>query len=504
MIESVRKHPLLSILIIAGMLRLIAVMFSQGYMAHDDHFETVRIAWAWQHEGMFLDDGTIRWDGKPEVGPGRSPLYNLFLLGMMKITSAFGIERLNQHMYFDRLIHALLSLLPIIFGYRYLKDETDKNTALVGGLILSAHFLMPYLAVRNLIEMAGADFLVPALYFAHRSMKRPSDRDAILAAILSAIAFTIRFQIATALIAVPIAIVLSKRDWRRAIIYSVSLAGAIGILGLLDIYTHGRFLGGLYAHILSNLPESAPLSGPWYRHLLLILGIMIPPFSIMFFGSMFQREAIRKHLVLLLPALMFVFIHSLIPNKQERFMIPVFPVLIILGCAGMSYIYRAKNYARWRKLVIGLWVWFIVMNTLLLIPFTFNYGHRGLVDSMVYLSKQNDVNGVAFDCTARKKWLPYSYWDYRRPGFVKLTSKYDLDDAIQSERITRSDPPSYIVVYADGYPDDQLAEYESKLGKYEVVHHSEPSLIDLILHKMNPKYNHKNEAWVLRLALSKS
>ena len=404
-------------------------------------------------------------------------------------------------MYFDRMMHALLSLLPIFFGYRYLREETDENTALVGGLILSAHFLMPYLAVRNLIEMVGADFLVPALYFAHRSIKRSSDRDALLAALFSAIAFMLRFQIAAALIAVPVAILISRRDWQRAGIYCVSLAGAIGILGLLDIYTHGRFLGSLYAHILSNLPESAPLAGPWYRHLLLILGIMIPPFSILFFGSVFQRETIRKHLVMLLPALLFVIVHSIIPNKQERFMIPVFPVLIILGCAGMSCFYRAKNYAKWRKLVIGLWIWFIVLNTLLLIPFTFNYAHRGLVDSMAYLSRQDDVDGVVFDCTARKKWLPYSYWDYRKPNAVKLTSKYDLDDAIQSDKISRSSPPSYIVVYADGYPDDQLAEYGSKLGRYEVVHHGEPSLIDLILHLMNPKYNHKNEAWVLKRAL---
>lgn len=496
MIESIKKHPLLSILIIAGTLRLFAVIFSQGFMAHDDHFETVRIAWAWHNEGIFLDDSTLRWEGKPDVGPGRNALYNLFLLGTMKISSVFGVEHLDQHMYFDRLIHALLSLLPIIFGYKYLREETDENTALVGGLILGAHFMMPFFAVRNLIEMVGADFLVPALYFAHRSMKNSSYRDALLAAILSAIAFMLRFPVAAALIAVPIAILISKRDWRRAGIYCVSLVAAIGILDLLDIVTHGRYLGSLY--VLTHVTGSATLVGPWYRYLLLILGIMIPPFSIMFLGSMFQREAIRKHLVMLLPALMFVLIHSMIPNKQERFMIPIMPVLIILGCAGMSYFYRAKAYVKWRKLVIGLWIWFIVINTILLIPFTLNYAHRGLVDSMVYLSRQDDVDGVVFDCTARKKWLSYSYWDYRKPNAVKLTPKYDLDDAIQSADISLSSPPSYIVVYIDGYPDDQLAAYGSQLGKYEVVYHAEPSLIDLILHLMNPKYNHKNEAWVLK------
>jgi len=449
---------------------------------------------------MFEGDGTLRWEGKPEAGPGRNALYNLFLLGSMKVSSVFGVEHLDQHMYFDRLIHALLSLLPIIFGYKYLREETDEETALIGGLILGAHFMMPYIAVRNLIEMAGADLLVPALYFAHRSMKHSSNRDALFAAILSAIAFMLRFPIASALIAVPAVFLILKRDWQRALIYSASLVVAIGILDLLDIVTHGRYLGSLY--VLTHFSDSATLVGPWYRYLLLILGIMIPPFSIMFLGSAFKRETIRKHLMLLLPSVLFVLIHSMIPNKQERFMIPILPVLIILGCAGMSCIYRMKNFAKWRKAVIGLWVWFIVLNTLLLIPFTFNYAHRGLVDSMVYLSRQDDVDGGMFDCTARKKWLSYSYWDYRKPNAVKLTPEHDLDDAIESSEISQSNPPSYIVVYVDGYPDDKLAEYESKLGRYEVVYHGEPSLVDLILHNMNPKYNHKNEAWVLRLMLS--
>ena len=50
-------------MVIAIALRLLAVVFSQGFMAHDDHFETIEIANSWHQEGMLLPDGTLRWEG---------------------------------------------------------------------------------------------------------------------------------------------------------------------------------------------------------------------------------------------------------------------------------------------------------------------------------------------------------------------------------------------------------------------------------------------------------
>ncbi|MBU1320222.1 MAG: glycosyltransferase family 39 protein [candidate division Zixibacteria bacterium] len=495
-----KKHPFLVVIIVAVALRILAAIFSQGYMAHDDHFETVRIAWAWQHEGIFLDDGTLRWEGKPEIGVLRSVVYNLSLLGIMKITSAFGVEHLDVHMYFDRLIHVLLSLLPVIFGYRYLKEETDTETALAGGLILGAHFFMPFFAARNLVEMVSADLLLPALYYAHRSMKRGSDIDACVAALFGGLAFMIRMHVGLALIFVPFAMVIQNRRWRQAAIFSTAMLVVVALQGVLDVYTHGEFLGSVSNYIIGNMSQPPTIPGPWYKYILVLFGIMIPPFAILFVGSIFMKRVIRNHLILWSSLILFVAGHSAVVNKQERFVIPIFPVLIVLGCVGLYYLYKSGGwYFRWRGLRLALWGWFIVLNIILVIPFTFNYAHRGAVDPMVYLSRQDDVDGVLFDCSARKKWLPYDYWDYRKPNSVKLTPTYSINEAIVRGDLSADSPPSYVVVFTDGYPTDQIAHYSELLGRYELVHHGRPSLMDLILHRLNPKYNHKNESWVLRL-----
>jgi len=500
--KFVSEHPLLSVLIAAIVLRLLAVMFSAGYMAHDDHFETVQIAWHWHHEGMFLDDGTLRWEGKPEIGVLRSVGYNLFLLGLMKFTAIFGVEHLDTHMYFNRLIHALLSMLPVIFGYRYLREETDRNTALIGGMILSAHFLIPFFSVRNLVEMVSADFLFPCLYFAHRSVRESSDRDALIAALFGGLSFMIRMHVALSLAVVPIAMILIlRRRWRQAVLFSAGVMAIVALQGMIDIWSHGKFLGSVSNYIIGNISQPPTLPGPWYKYLLLIIGIMIPPFSILFFGSALRPRVIKEHLILWLATAAFVIGHSMVVNKQERFIIPVFPVLIVLGCAGLYHLYKdCEWYRRLKALRYGLWGWFWVINIIVLVPFTLNYAHRGAVDPLVYLSRQGDSQNVLFDTTARKKWIPYAYWDYTRPGAVKISPSYSLQDALDACEISGNKPPRYVVIFTDDYPAVELGEYHEKLGaEYEIVHHGKPSLMDLILHHLNPKYNHKNESWVGRL-----
>jgi hypothetical protein len=496
--SSIYTRPFLIILALALGLRLIAVVFSQGFMAHDDHYETIEIANSWLHEGLYESDGTLRWEGKPDIGVMRSAVYNLFLLGLMKVTSAFGVEHLDTHMYFNRLVHALLSLLPVIFGYRYLKEETNERTALVGGVLLAAHFLMPYLAVRNLVEMVAADFLFPCLYFATAGMKRQSDADAALAGVLGGIAFMIRMQVIMALVFVPVAMMIRRRTWRQAAVFTIAVAGMIVMQGLIDTQTHGKFLGSFTNYIAGNLGAAPTIPGPWYRYALLLLGIMIPPFSLLFIGSAFQWRVIRNHIVLWLPMMAFLIGHSVIVNKQERFIIPIFPILLVLGCVGLYYLRQNEGWHdRWRKSRVWLWVSFAAINLVLLSAFTVNYGHRGAVDPMVYLSRQPDVRKVLFDCTEHRMFVPYSYWQYDHSNAFTIYSNLEFLQALSQGKLLSFSPPDYIVVFSD----DNLRQHQdlltSMLGRYKVVYHGKPSLVDVVLNKLNPEYNHRNESWVL-------
>ncbi len=58
---KIHRHPLVSLLIIAAILRLFAVIFAKGYMASDDHFLVIRVVWNWLNNipTWFRDDTPI-------------------------------------------------------------------------------------------------------------------------------------------------------------------------------------------------------------------------------------------------------------------------------------------------------------------------------------------------------------------------------------------------------------------------------------------------------------
>ena len=72
--QFITKHPLLFVILIAIALRIPAVFFSKGYMASDDHFETINVAYKWLQTGLMSEDGLRMWGHRTAVDQGRFPL----------------------------------------------------------------------------------------------------------------------------------------------------------------------------------------------------------------------------------------------------------------------------------------------------------------------------------------------------------------------------------------------------------------------------------------------
>src|SRR5205814_94814 len=69
---------------------------------------------------------------------------------------------------------------------------------------------------------------------------------------------------------------------------------------------------------------------------------------------------------LAVPTLAFLVASSLVPNKQERFLLPVLPALLILGAVGISNVRDWFARRGWSSVYNWSWAYFVVVNTLLL------------------------------------------------------------------------------------------------------------------------------------------
>ncbi|MDX9858384.1 MAG: glycosyltransferase family 39 protein [candidate division Zixibacteria bacterium] len=497
----IRSHPLGFILLVAIALRLPAVIFSKGYMASDDQFETVEIAHRWTYGQVFYDDGIRMWPQRPANEHARFVLYNISLYSVMKLNEAVGINTLDGMMYSIRAIHAGISLLAVWAALQIVLLSTkSRRWAVFGGLAVAGYFLMPFLSVRNLIEMVGGNLWIVAVWLLYRYGDDRSDRSLIGAGVMTGLAWMIRFEIAFAALAIPFILWRLHRSPRPALVYTAAVFAMLLLSGVADAIVVDGFAASTVSHIRQVLTEPPPYQTVWYFYIMVLLGAFIPPFSLLLFGLVGNRKFLREHALLWIPTLVFIVAHTLSISRQERYLIPILPILLVIFVLAIRYHQQANGWLfRHRRMGIALLAGFLTINTVLLGAFTINYGHRGLVEPLVRMQNIEPFPAMVLVSPGRGRLMPFAYGGgIERLYRTEVVNWHDLDEF---SRLPEAHDSSYFVVihpHSDDEREQWLDSLKARLGSLTLVTHVGPSTIDAILHFLNPKHNRTHEAWVYR------
>ena len=153
-----KERPLLLILLAAIFFRLIAVIFSKGYGMHDDHFLIIEAAQSWV-DGLdynnWLPKNNV--DGIPE---GHSFFYVGIHYILFSIMNFFKIIDPQTKMFIIRILHAAFSLIVVSLGFKITRKLSNQDNAKIVGLLLAILYMMPWLSVRNLVEIVCIPFLM--------------------------------------------------------------------------------------------------------------------------------------------------------------------------------------------------------------------------------------------------------------------------------------------------------------------------------------------------------
>ncbi len=498
--DFIQKNPLSFVIAAALVFRLLAVIFSKGFMASDDHFQTVTVAYQWLQEGFWGPDGYMTWKGAPAWKVSRFPLYTVLLYLNMKVMFLLGFESLDKIMYGVRLSHALFSLIGVVAVYKTVELTTrSRNWAILAGLTMAVHFAMPFLAVRNLIEMFGGSMWALAIYFYYRYRRDPQSRWLVIAGIMCGIAWMFRFQLIFAFWAVPFVLWYEHRKIKPAVYFSLSLFAMFLLAGLVDWYMVGKFMGTTINHVHQGLTEAPPVTGHVLIYFAVILGYFIPPLSLLMLYLAARHSFWRDHLMLTVSSLSFILMHSLIANKQERFMIPILPAIVIIFVLVMERQKRLNSFPFNRR---TLWrvvaIFTVVVNFVLLVPFTLNYGHKGLCEPLVEIERISDFTPNVLFFSPDK----YSNVPLRYGGYQTIDRQYVYSWKEINERLPQGDSANYDYVILYPLDSQDLPRYvdslQIRLGQLEPAFHVGPSIVDYVLHVLNPKHNRTNEAWVYK------
>lgn len=495
--QAIRKlweEKPLTLIILAGIFfRLLAVIFSKGFGMHDDHFLVVEPA-------QSAVDGYTHWKDFGSDTP-----YSIFYPGLHYFFFMYlkwrGLTDPQTKMYIVRAVNAAWSLITIVYGYRIVNLIGGKKPAGQAGMMLSILWFYPMLSVRDLVEMACIPPLMIATYLLIHPEKSQKVKNYIWAGILCGLSFNMRFQtlVFTGMIGL---ILLLRKNWKYFFTFSFcSLIMILAIQGVVDSAIWGSPFTEFREYISYNIHNAHTYTnGPFYQYFLLLLGVLIPPISLFIFWGYFRSW--KKYPLLFWPGFAFLLFHSLFPNKQERFILPAVPFVIMLGIIGWYEYYEGSVY--WqshRGLMKRFWTFFWVMNIIALPVISTMYSKKSRVEAMTYLSKQPDVHGILIEESDEYSYTqpPMFYlnrWNILVRGMTKEHSTAEVVSSYQGIKDTMVHP-NYVIFYGSEHEPERLAAFEKIFPDTQFKTEIEPGFMDKLLTWLNP-VNRNQSAYIYK------
>lgn len=489
MLDLIKKYkaerPLALLIAIAFIPRLIAAIFSKGYGMHDDHFLIIEAAQSW------VDGGDYNaW--LPSSGATSPTGHSWFYVGLhyffFSLLDFLGINSPQANLYWVRFGHALYSLLALPPMYWLAEKVGNKKTAFQAVLVFSLLYFIPMLSVRNLVELVSTVPLLWALWFLFKEEKTQPLKNVFIAGALMGVAMAIRFHMSLFVGGIGL-VLLFRKQIIPAIVFSISLIVALFITQIADLFIWGRPFAEIGEYIAYNLANKTTyFSMPWYQYFIVIGGLMLPPISIAWLVGYFSSW--RKHAMLFVPSLVFFAFHCYFPNKQERFIMPMYPIVLMFGVAAWHKFLEGKNSEKWNKANKIMMTFFWVVNTLLLALVTPAYSKKSRVESMEYLGQQADYRQTFVEYTVEYEQIQmplYYSGKLTGPVYIGKSKKYNDEFLLKLKDAPNQHKPNYILFFENTDLDARVAEFESQFNaKIELKTSIEPSYLDALLHAINP------------------
>jgi hypothetical protein len=492
------------ILLFALITRLSAAFFSPGYAFSDDHFETVEVAQRWQDDIPFVEKGEVY-------------LFSLLYIGVHKLIFQgcewLGIFNPEIKMLLIRLLHGIFSLVAVASAYRIARLLAPEATFRffgrkfpvvdVVGFLMASFWLFPFMSVRSLREFVCIPFLLLGFeYLLRKSNYLPL----LVSGFWFALAFDIRLQTVFFPLGAGLVLLFNKNTWRQAVIFGVAFVASVSLTQFLfDWLYWGNPLASVQAYTAYNATHAYDyLTGDWFMYLLTIGGLLLVPACFLFFAGFFADW--RKHLLLFVPVMLFLAFHSYFPNKQERFILPAIPFLLLLGTAGFARIQaenQEKRLLTWTSNFLA--TWFLFFNTVGLAVMTFTFTKRSRVETISFLRQREDVSNVIFEgeneipfpplfYLGKRLVVPYKFYLGDRQPVYEILASQTADDLMKEINSGQRPAPNYIVFTGSHNLEARVERLQKSFPHLRRLVAVEPGFVDNVAFYLNPEHN-VNETW---------
>lgn len=331
---------------------LVTACFSEGFLHPDEHYQILELL-NLKLPNKFTDLSIFNWDYHLSIRSWFQPFIYYILIYPVKFLSGF------QLAFILRFLTGFLGVFSLNLFICLFKDKEEAAkltffTALV--------WYVPFLLVRTSSESLSLSLFFIGLYLHEKGKNKTS-------MLLWGMSFLARFQMA--LMIAPIIIIdlfRKKLSLRKSIGMLGILLVILGVGVLIDFWGYDHWVVSPYNYFYQNLIlGKASHFGirPFYYYLTqpLYSSLLLPGLLVLYFGGQFLWKL--RHQAIFWGLVSFFLIHSFIPHKEVRFLIPIY---IVFTVGSLIQIFEIKKY----KIAFKA---FLIINILVMSKTSFSPAH---------------------------------------------------------------------------------------------------------------------------------
>jgi hypothetical protein len=333
------------VLLAAAAVRLMASIFSEGYIMSDDHFLAVEPVSSWVSGENYHNWFPNEYNHTDHAQPFSYAYYFLNFL-ILKFCALIGIMNPFIQAFVLRLMHAALSLwgvyLFVKLAERLVSSVTWRMYAIwfwvFGGVVT-------VFSVHQLVETA----CIPFVLLAYLYVLKYFERERMGALIIAALAFSFSVGMRYQLVFFPLTLgmyLLWKRKWSGAMLFGFFFTLGFALTQIDNLLFWHK---PIYQHLLDyqsyNATHFSDYPSNVFSYFALISYYIFPAITIVFLLSLRRRPDAEQDsakdvaqdvsqdasqvVAIVVGTLVFIVFHLIFPNRQERFLLPAVPFVLL-------------------------------------------------------------------------------------------------------------------------------------------------------------------------------
>lgn len=453
-------------IVLAFAIYFLVLLLNDGFMALDEY---------WVGITRYIPAQSSSVQNLVTSDDVKSPLQMMPMFAVSQIAYKLGIE--SPYWQYRSVIYVLGALSFILTLFSFLKwaqlealNTREKNLLL---LMLCFYFAAPFSLTRPMYESVAAPWLTLAAVWGTRYDRTEKAHDLLWAVFFVSMAFVLRQQLGFCALGL-LAIVALKKRW--ADFFKASALGIVIFIlsGIPDYFLRGKFHFSLLNLTVYNYQHGADYGRkPISFYPLMIFLMCLTPFFLKKYPLDFLKKSFQKTRVLWIFLGLFVFLHSLFPQKWERFLISVVPILILIVFPFLKYLQFEFEKNRWRLQSL----YFI--NGVLFFVASFFPPQKNLIEMSLYLDQHPEVRQI-YRVNDTPGWITEAFIRNHQNQPIQWIES-DLTTLAQ---VDWSNCANQLVLGANS-----LEAYQSITANLHQRGEFNVNLIEQLAYKLNPKNN---------------